>query len=96
MSERLNMRPLAWFGVLDTPRAEHEQHIEETARLGWYREHGIKPAFEMVRGRYGMSLRRELTFAIRVSRRWPVGAAYVDEPLTIKQVTAHDEGDDDS
>jgi ribosomal protein S18 acetylase RimI-like enzyme len=40
-------------------RAGHEQHIEELAC--WYREHGIKPTFEMVPGHYAASLGRELT-----------------------------------
>ena len=40
-------------------RAGHEPHIEELVR--WYREHGIKPTFEMVPGHYVASLGRELT-----------------------------------
>ena len=40
-------------------RAGHEQHIEEL--VCWYREHDIKPTFEMVPGHYAASLGRELT-----------------------------------
>jgi hypothetical protein len=36
----------------------HERHIEPLAI--WYREHGIKPTFEMVPGHYDASLGREL------------------------------------
>ena len=37
-------------------RAGHEQHIE--GLVGWYREHGIKPTFEMVPGHYAANLGR--------------------------------------
>ncbi len=40
-------------------RAGHEPQIE--ALVGWYREHGIKPTFEMVPGHYVEGLGRELT-----------------------------------
>jgi hypothetical protein len=40
-------------------RAGHEQHIE--AIVCWYRDHGIKPTFEMVPGHYAASLGRQLT-----------------------------------
>lgn len=40
-------------------RVGHEQHIEQL--VGWYREHDIKPTFEMVPGHYAPSLGRELT-----------------------------------
>src|SRR5262249_55403441 len=39
-------------------RKGHEHHIEPLAC--WYREHGIKPTFEMVPGHYDASLGREL------------------------------------
>jgi ribosomal protein S18 acetylase RimI-like enzyme len=39
-------------------RVGHERHIEPLAH--WYRDHGIKPTFEMVPGHYGASLGREL------------------------------------
>ena len=39
-------------------RAGHERHIEPLVQ--WYREHGIKPTFEMVPGMHGSSLGREL------------------------------------
>ena len=40
-------------------RAGHEQHIEPLVL--WYREHGIKPSFEMVPGHYAATLGQELT-----------------------------------
>jgi len=39
-------------------RAGHERHIEPL--VGWYREHGIRPTFEMIPGHYDASLGREL------------------------------------
>src|SRR5580704_14710399 len=39
-------------------RAGHERHIEPL--VAWYREHTIKPTFEMVPGHYDASLGREL------------------------------------
>jgi GNAT superfamily N-acetyltransferase len=40
-------------------RAGDEHHIEPVVH--WYREHGIKPTFEMVPGHYDAKLGRELT-----------------------------------
>jgi hypothetical protein len=74
-------------------RAGHEQHIEDIVR--WYREHGIKPTFEMVPGHYATSLGRELTrleyfqsgFHVSLIGK-PASAAYANEPLAIEPVTA--------
>jgi ribosomal protein S18 acetylase RimI-like enzyme len=74
-------------------RAGHEQHIEETVR--WYREHEIKPAFEMIPGHYTASMGRELTRLEYFQSGFhasligePAGVALADEPLTIEPVTA--------
>src|SRR5262245_50692747 len=40
-------------------RAGHEHHIEPLVR--WYREHDVKPTFELVPGHYEAGLGRELT-----------------------------------
>jgi ribosomal protein S18 acetylase RimI-like enzyme len=40
-------------------RAGHEHHVEPLVL--WYRQHGIRPTFEMVPGMYGAALGRELT-----------------------------------
>jgi ribosomal protein S18 acetylase RimI-like enzyme len=74
-------------------RAGHEQHIEGI--VCWYREHGIKPTFEMVPGHYATSLGRELTrlgysqsgFHVSLIGE-PAIAARVDEPLIIERVTS--------
>jgi hypothetical protein len=74
-------------------REGHEQHIEDVAR--WYREHSIKPTFEMVPGHYATDLGRELTrleyfqsgFHVSLICE-PVNAARADEPLTIEPVAA--------
>jgi ribosomal protein S18 acetylase RimI-like enzyme len=74
-------------------RAGQEQHIEGI--VCWYREHGIKPTFEMVPGDYATSLGRELTrlgyfqsgFHVSLIGE-PARAARVDEPLTIEPVTS--------
>jgi hypothetical protein len=53
---------MAWlpsFARVVGMRAGHEGHIEPL--VAWYREHGIKPKFEMVPGHYDESLGRELT-----------------------------------
>jgi ribosomal protein S18 acetylase RimI-like enzyme len=77
-------------------RAGHEPHIEQL--VGWYREHGIKPTFEMVPGHYVASLGRELMrfgfyqsgFHVSLIAE-PAGTARSDESaddaLTIEQVT---------
>jgi hypothetical protein len=39
-------------------RLGHEGHVEPL--VSWYREHGIKPTFEMIPGHYGASLGREM------------------------------------
>jgi ribosomal protein S18 acetylase RimI-like enzyme len=52
------MARLPSFARVVGMRAGHEPHIEPLAR--WYREHGIKPTFEMVPGHYDTSLGREL------------------------------------
>ena len=40
-------------------RPGHEHHLKPV--VDWYREHGIRPSFEMVPGHYDASLGRELT-----------------------------------
>src|SRR6516165_220361 len=40
-------------------RVGHEGQIERL--LSWYREHDIKPRFEMIPGHYSADLRREMT-----------------------------------
>ena len=40
-------------------RASHEHHVEPLVR--WYRDHAVKPTFEMVPGHYEPGLGRELT-----------------------------------
>jgi ribosomal protein S18 acetylase RimI-like enzyme len=73
-------------------RAGHEQHIAEL--VYWYREHGVKPTFEMVPGHYDESLGRELTrlgffqsgFHVSLIGE-PAIAASAADPITIEQIT---------
>jgi ribosomal protein S18 acetylase RimI-like enzyme len=53
------MSRLPSFSRVVGMRAGHEHHIEPLAH--WYREHGIKPTFEMIPGHFDASLGRELT-----------------------------------
>ena len=53
------MSRLPSFSRVAGMRAGHERHIESLVL--WYREHGIKPKFEMVPGHYDAGLGRELT-----------------------------------
>ncbi|HTC04684.1 MAG TPA: GNAT family N-acetyltransferase [Xanthobacteraceae bacterium] len=80
-------------------RAGHEQHIEGLVR--WYREHGIKPTFEMVPGHYAASLGRELTrlgffqsgFHVSLIGA-PTRADRAGDPVAIDQVTTADTMED--
>jgi ribosomal protein S18 acetylase RimI-like enzyme len=73
-------------------RAEHGAQIEPL--VSWYRDHGVKPAFEMVPGHYDESLGRELTrFGFYQSRFHvsligePAQVAGADGQITIEPVT---------
>jgi ribosomal protein S18 acetylase RimI-like enzyme len=76
-------------------RAEHEQHIE--GLVCWYREHGIKPTFEMVPGHYAANLGLELTrlgffqsgFHVSLIGE-PTRADRAGDPVTIDRVTTAD------
>src|SRR5580700_48423 len=80
-------------------RAGHEQHIE--ALVCWYREHGIKPTFEMVPGHYTASLGRELTrlgffqsgFHVSLIGE-PARAVRAGDRVAIEQVTTADTMED--
>jgi GNAT superfamily N-acetyltransferase len=72
-------------------RVGHERHIERL--VGWYREHGVRPTFEMVPGHYAASLGRELArsgffqsgFHVSLIGE-PASAAPAGDPLAIEQV----------
>lgn len=76
-------------------REGHEQHIEGI--VCWYREHGIKPKFEMVPGHYVASLGRELTrhglfqsgFHVSLIGE-PTRAVGCDDAITIENVDTDD------
>jgi hypothetical protein len=80
-------------------RAGHEQHIEEL--VCWYREHGIKPTFEMVPGHYAESLGLALTrlgffqsgFHVSLIGE-PAKADRAGDPVTIDRVTTADTMED--
>lgn len=80
-------------------RAGHEQHIE--GLVCWYREHGIKPTFEMVPGHYAANLGLELTrlgffqsgFHVSLIGE-PTRADHAGDPVTIDRVTAADTMED--
>jgi ribosomal protein S18 acetylase RimI-like enzyme len=80
-------------------RAGHEQHIE--GLVCWYGEHGIKPTFEMVPGRYAANLGRELTpleffqseFHVSLICE-PTTADRAGDPVTIDRVTTADTMED--
>jgi len=80
-------------------RAGHEQHIE--GLVGWYREHDIKPTFEMVPGHYDASLGRELTrlgffqsgFHVSLIGE-PARVDRADDPVTIDRVATADSMED--
>jgi hypothetical protein len=52
------MSRLSSFSRVVGLRLGHEGHVEPL--MSWYREHGIKPTFEMIPGHYGPSLGREM------------------------------------
>jgi hypothetical protein len=72
-------------------RAGHEHHIAPLA--GWYREHDIKPKFEMVPGHYAADMGRELArlgffqsgFHVSLIGK-PAPAAPVDDQADIERV----------
>jgi ribosomal protein S18 acetylase RimI-like enzyme len=73
-------------------RTGHEAQIEPL--VSWYRDHGVKPAFEMVPGHYDDSLGRELARLGFFQSRFhvsligkPAPAAGAAEPVTIAPVT---------
>ncbi len=74
-------------------RAGHEHHIE--ALLQWYRDHAIKPTFEMVPGHYDASLARKLTrygflqsrFHASLVAQLPIPIPATD-PHTVEHVTS--------
>ena len=80
-------------------REGHERHIESIA--SWYREHGIKPKFEMVPGHYSASLGRELArldffqsgFHVSLIGE-PVAASRADDAVTIERVGTADAMED--
>jgi hypothetical protein len=73
-------------------RAGHEAHIEPL--VAWYRDHGVKPAFEMVPGHYDEGLGRELARLAFYQSRFhvsligePAQTADADGRITIERVT---------
>ena len=73
-------------------RAGHESQIEPL--VSWYRDHGIKPTFEMVPGQYDASLGRELArlgffqsgFHVSLIGE-PADMAHAEDEVAIEQVT---------
>jgi ribosomal protein S18 acetylase RimI-like enzyme len=86
------MARLPSFARVVGMRAGHERQIEPLAN--WYREHGIKPKFEMVPGHYDASLGRELArlgFFQSGFHASLIGEPYLAEPedeIEIDRVTA--------
>jgi GNAT superfamily N-acetyltransferase len=73
-------------------RSGHGAQIEPL--VSWYRDHGVKPAFEMVPGHYDESLGRELARLGFFQSRFhvsligaPVETVSADDPVTIEPVT---------
>jgi ribosomal protein S18 acetylase RimI-like enzyme len=73
-------------------RAGHEAQIAPL--VSWYRDHGVKPAFEMVPGHYDESLGRELARLGFFQSRFhvsligkPAGAVRADDQVAIEPVT---------
>jgi Acetyltransferase (GNAT) domain len=86
------MSTLPSFSRVVGLRAGHERHIEGLVR--WYREHDVKPTFEMVPGHYDPGLGRELTrlgffqsgFQVSLIGE-PAKAALAAGPIDIEQIT---------
>ena len=74
-------------------REGHEQQIEPL--VSWYREHGIRPTFEMIPGHYGAGLGREMArlrlfqsgFHVSLLGEPEAAAGTADEGLAIERVT---------
>jgi ribosomal protein S18 acetylase RimI-like enzyme len=72
-------------------RTGHERHIEQL--VCWYREHGIRPTFEMITGHITASLGRELArfgffqsgFHVSLICE-PASSAAVGDPVAIEQI----------
>jgi ribosomal protein S18 acetylase RimI-like enzyme len=74
-------------------RAGHEGHVESL--VSWYREHGIKPKFEMIPGHYSPSLGREMArldffqsgFHVSLIGKPTRVSAIADDRIVIDRVT---------